>query len=179
METYLQMVETKTGKTPDDFKSLATEKGLVKRGDIIAWLKDEFELPPAHANAVVNVILNADAPEVNHDDAIAKHFTSIKSVWREPFDSLVLQLKEFGADVKLSPAKTFINVLRNDKRFAIVQVSAKRLDVGIKLNGTAPKGRFEQAGAWNPLVTHRVKVDHPDEINGELLLWLRQAYDKA
>ena len=63
METYLELVKTKTGKTSDDFKLLAEEKGLTKQGDIVLWLEEEFELVRAHANAVANAILNVMLPK--------------------------------------------------------------------------------------------------------------------
>jgi predicted transport protein len=179
METYLENVKAKTGKTPDDFRILAAEKGLTKHGDIINWLKDEFDLGHGHANAVAHVILHADDPKETDEQGIAKHFSGIKSVWREPYDALLEKLKEFGDDVRVAPTKTYLSLLRNDKKFGIVQVSAKRLDIGIKLTGTPAKGRFEQAGAWNAMVTHRVKIDDPEELDAQVLTWLRQAYDKA
>ncbi len=179
METYLEIVKTKTGNTADDFKLLAEEKGLTKQREIIMWLEDEFELVHAHAKAVANVILHADDPKETDDQGIAKHFTSIKSVWRAPYDDLIAQVKEFGDDVVVEPTKTFLSLLRKDQKFAIVQVSPKRLDIGIKLPGTKAKGRFENAGAWSKMVTHRVKIDDPEEIDADLYTWLRQAYDKA
>ena len=179
METYLANVKTKTGKTPDDFRILAQEKGLTKHGEIIAWLKEEFGLGHGHANAVAHVVLHADDPKESDDQGIAKHFTGIKEPWRKPYDDMLEKLKAFGDDVRVAPTKTYLSILRNDKKFAIVQVSAKRLDIGIKLAGMAKKGRFELAGAWNAMVTHRVKIDDPSEIDGELYVWLRQAYDKA
>lgn len=55
-QAYLDNIQTKTGKTPDDFKKLAEEKGLlkpdVKAGQIVAWLKEDFELGHGHAMAM-------------------------------------------------------------------------------------------------------------------------------
>ena len=179
METYLANVKTKTGKTPDDFRILAEAKGLTKHGEIIIWLKEEFGLGHGHANAVAHVVLHANDPKESDDQGIAKHFSGIKSTWRKPYDDLLEMLKEFGDDVRVAPTKTYLSLLRGDKKFGVVQVSAKRLDIGIKLTGTPPKGRFEQAGAWNAMVTHRVKIDDPEELDAQVLTWLRQAYDKA
>jgi hypothetical protein len=33
-QSYLDNIKAKTGKTPDDFRALAAEKGLVKNGEI-------------------------------------------------------------------------------------------------------------------------------------------------
>ena len=47
----------------------------------------------------------------------------------------------------------------------------------LKLKGIEPAGRLTAAGKWNNMVTHRVRIGHSDEIDAELLGWLRQAYD--
>lgn len=57
-QAYLDNIYAKTGKTPEDFKALAQEKGLVKYADLIAWLKSDFDLGLGHARAIVHVILH-------------------------------------------------------------------------------------------------------------------------
>lgn len=60
-QAYLDNIQTKTGKTPADFKTLAEKKGFlakgkladgVKAGEITQWLKDDFELGHGHAMAL-------------------------------------------------------------------------------------------------------------------------------
>ncbi len=50
-QAYIDNIKAKTGKTPDDFKALAARKGLlkpgVKAGEIVAWLKADFDLAMA------------------------------------------------------------------------------------------------------------------------------------
>ena len=69
--------------------------------------------------------------------------------------------------------------LRGSKKFAIVQVTAERLDIGIKLRGVAPTERLAAAGSWNAMVTHRVRISDPQQIDAEVLAWLKQAYYAA
>ncbi len=63
-QAYIDNIKTKTGKSPEDFKKLAEKKGFlekgqlkanVKAGEIIAWLKKDFELGHGHAMAIVAV----------------------------------------------------------------------------------------------------------------------------
>lgn len=58
-QAYIDNIKTKTGKTPEDFRAIAAEKGLlepgVKVGQIVAWLKDDFDLGRGHAMAIVEV----------------------------------------------------------------------------------------------------------------------------
>lgn len=60
-QAYLDNIETKTGKTPAELVALAKEKGFgqqSKAGDIVAWLKEDFDLGRGHAMALVHVIKN-------------------------------------------------------------------------------------------------------------------------
>ena len=61
-QAYLDNIETKTGKTPNDFIALAKAKGFddpaTKSGVIAAWLKEDFDLGHGHAMALVHVIKN-------------------------------------------------------------------------------------------------------------------------
>ena len=60
-QAYVDNIYAKTGKSPDDFKRLAEEKGFlengkikpdVKAGEIVAWLKNDFDLGHGHAMAI-------------------------------------------------------------------------------------------------------------------------------
>jgi hypothetical protein len=64
-QAYLDNIQTKTGKSPDDFKNLAAQKGYtengtlragIKAGEIVAWLKEDFELGHGHAMAIVALL---------------------------------------------------------------------------------------------------------------------------
>lgn len=60
-QAYLNTIKSKTGKDPDDFRKMAEEKGFsqdgklkpgIKAGEIVDWLKEEFELGHGHAMAI-------------------------------------------------------------------------------------------------------------------------------
>lgn len=58
-QAYIDNIQVKTGKTPADFKKLATQKGFIKNGElqvkageIVAWLKEDFDLGYGHAMAI-------------------------------------------------------------------------------------------------------------------------------
>jgi len=57
-QAYLDNVEEKTGKTPNDFIAEAKEKNLTEFKDILAWLKKDYGLGLGHARAVAYVIRN-------------------------------------------------------------------------------------------------------------------------
>ena len=60
-QAYLNTIKSKTGKGPDDFRRMAEEKGFsedgqlkpgIKAGEVVDWLKDEFNLGHGHAMAI-------------------------------------------------------------------------------------------------------------------------------
>jgi len=179
-QSYLDNIKAKTGKTPADFRALAKEKGLTKAGEVVAWLKKDFGLGYGHAGAIWLVIGHADDVKASPDDRLAKLFSGKKAIWRKPYDALAAKIAKFGPDVEMSPNMTYINVVRKGKKFAILQPStAERFNIGIKLKGVKPAGRFEAAGSWNAMVTHRVRVSDPKQIDKEVQAWLKKAYEAA
>jgi hypothetical protein len=55
-QAYLDNIEEKTGKTPNDFIAEAKQKNLTAHRDIIAWLKEDYGLGLGHARALAYVI---------------------------------------------------------------------------------------------------------------------------
>lgn len=64
-KAYLKNIETKTGKSPADFKKLAMSKGYLNGGrlradikvrEVVAWLKQDFRLGHGHAMAIVALL---------------------------------------------------------------------------------------------------------------------------
>jgi len=182
-QAYIDTIKAKTGKTPEDFLALAQAKGLlqkdVKTGQIIAWLHDDFDLGRGHAMALVQTFQTATQPAQTKDERIDRLFSGDHARWRAPYDELLAQVSAFGPGIAQAPTDTYISLLRRGKKFAIVQITAARLDVGIKLKGAEPTDRLEPAGSWNAMVTHRVRIADPTQLDAQLLSWLKQAFDNA
>jgi hypothetical protein len=60
-QAYLSNIKKQTGKDPEDFRRLATQKGFlekgqikdgIKAGEIVSWLKEDFKLGHGHAMAI-------------------------------------------------------------------------------------------------------------------------------
>lgn len=60
-QAYMDNIKAKTGKSPEDFKTLAAQKNFmvdgklnpnIKATEITNWLKEEFELGHGHAMAI-------------------------------------------------------------------------------------------------------------------------------
>ena len=59
-KAYMENIQKKTGKKPEDFWNLANERGFIKEGkvvikhnDMLSWLKTDIELGHVQANFMI------------------------------------------------------------------------------------------------------------------------------
>jgi hypothetical protein len=181
-QAYLDTIRAKTGLGPADFRELAAKKGLlgpdVKTTAILAWLKEDFDLGSGHGMAIAATFKKQPSDDVR----LEKQFAGAKAHWRPTYDSLLTAVRTLGA-VETAPTDTYISLVKPTSKlpakFAIVAFTAERMDIGIKLKSAEAAGRFESAGSWNAMVTHRVRVTDPAQVDAELLGWLHRAYEAA
>jgi hypothetical protein len=59
-KAYIDNIKAKTGKTPEEYRKMARQKGLTKYGELLKWLKGECGLGHGHANAIILYIQNPE-----------------------------------------------------------------------------------------------------------------------
>ena len=76
-QAYLDNIEEKTGKTPNELVALAKARGYddpaTKAGVIADWLKEDFGLGRGHAMAIVHVIKHGDRIGDKHVGSSGSH----------------------------------------------------------------------------------------------------------
>ena len=175
----IENLHQNTGKTLDQWIEVVKSSGAVKHGEIIKYLKSEHGFTHGFANLVAHKSKGSDAGSVeNTDDLITAQYTGKESL-KPIYDQLSAAMKEFGYDVVFAPKKAYVSIKRK-KQFAIIQPSTKtRVDVGIQLKEFETTDRLIKSGSWNAMVSHRVKIDSIEQVDDELIDWLREAYERA
>ena len=82
-QAYLDNIQAKTGRTPQDFARLAAKKGFATHGEIMAWLKTEFALGHGHATAIASVLLKPGSRKVAPAQKLDALFAGRKAAWRD------------------------------------------------------------------------------------------------
>lgn len=59
-QAYLDNIEEKTGKTPQEFIDEAKKKNITEFKDIIEWLKEDYDLGTGRARAIAELIRHGD-----------------------------------------------------------------------------------------------------------------------
>ena len=183
--TMIANLPEKTGRSLEAWIQVVRESGLEKHGQVVAMLK-EHGMGHGYANLVAHMAKEGGSgggsggkgTAAASSDPVEMQYQG-KEDLRPMYEKLATAVEAFGDDVELAPKKSYVS-LRRSKQFGLVQPSTKtRLDVGIKSGSLEPAGRLEAAGSWNAMVTHRVRISSADEVDDELIGWLRAAYEEA
>lgn len=178
----------KTGRSIEEWMAVLRPHEGRKHGELMKVLKGEHGVSHGFANLIVHTFraggrvpaASATPPAAGAD---APDPVDAPYVGREALlpirDALLAFVADLGDEVELAPKKSYLS-LRRAVQFALIQPSTRtRLDLGIKLRDREPGGRLEAAGSWNAMVTHRVRLTDPGQVDDEVREWLRDAFDAA
>ncbi|UVY85559.1 DUF4287 domain-containing protein [Brachybacterium sp. NBEC-018] len=84
-QAYLDTIEKKTGLTPRQLVDIAHEKQLdkpgTKAGEILAWLKEDYNLGRGHGMALVHVIQKGPTISTEHVGSDGVHRDESETLW--------------------------------------------------------------------------------------------------
>ena len=174
----LRNLEDKTGKTMPQWLRIAKASKAAKHGELMKHLKADHGVTHGYANLIAHTHFKsaASSTTASADDLVEQQYSGPKAPLRSVYDALIAAVNKFGGDVEIAPKKAYVS-LRRSKQFGLIQPSTKtRVDVGINLKGIAATERLEASGSFNSMVSHRVRLSDPKQVNRELIGWLRAAY---
>jgi hypothetical protein len=175
IQSMIDNLPANTGRSLQEWFAVLEATGLEKHGELMAHLKTEHAVSHGYANGIVLQYRSRGISQAD-DDLVDAQYAGAKTGLRPIHDAIVAAVAEFGPDVTVAPKKTSVS-LRRSKQFAVIEpASAKRIQLGIQLIGNATTDRLLTG---NAMCSHRVNLSIVDEVDGELLGWLREAYSRA
>jgi len=172
-------IAEKTGRSVSEWIRLVRNTTLAKHGEIVKFLKTDHGFTHGYANLVAHGALKSSAEHHADDDLVDTQYSGPKAELRPIYEKILQTVKAFGSDLEISPKKTYVS-LRRKKQFALIQPSTKtRVDLGINIKGKPAEGKLEASGSFNTMVSHRVRLSAGDDVDAEVLSWLKEAYDAA
>jgi hypothetical protein len=147
----------------------AAQLAIARDYGFVSWprLKAEVE----RRRAALAGYLTAEA-----DELVAGQYSDRPHL-RPILDAVLAVLPALGA-VTVQARGTLVSLVGPRRTFAVVKATAKsRVDLGLRLDHTEPGGRLLAARDIGA-ATVRIPLTTPEEIDGEVLGWLRRAYDE-
>ena len=147
----------------------AAQLAIARDHGFASWplLKAEVE----RRRAVLAGFLTAEA-----NDLIAGQYSDRPRL-RPVLDAVLAALPALGL-VTVQARGTIVSIVGPRRTFAVVKATTKsRVDLGLRLDHTQPGGRLLPARDIGA-ATVQIPLTAPDEIDEEVLGWLRRAYDE-
>ncbi|NUM46157.1 MAG: DUF4287 domain-containing protein, partial [Anaerolineales bacterium] len=162
IQTQIQNIQKKTGKTLDELTALIKNSGLTKHGEIRDMLKQTLGLGHGDANTLTHIALQSDgasaaqAKGLTGDAVLDEIYADKKAPLRPIHEKLMEAINQFG-EFEIAPKKGYVS-LRRKKQFAMIGPgSSTRVDVGINIKSLEPHERLLEQPAGS-MCNYKVKV---------------------
>ncbi|MDY7394843.1 DUF4287 domain-containing protein [Aureibaculum sp. 2210JD6-5] len=175
LQTMIDNMPEKTGKSLEQWKRILQTKEFTKHSEAVKYLKSEHQVTHGFANTIVTLSKdNNDAP----DDLVENQFKG-KEGLLPIYEKLITVVSNFGNDVTIAPKKTSVSIIRK-RQFALIKPATKtRIDLGLKIKDKPTTDRLENSGPFGTMCTHRVQIHSTGEVDGQLINWLKEAYEQS
>lgn len=182
LATQLANIEKRTGKTLAELAALIHASGLSKHGELVAMLKQNLGMGHGDANTLVHTVRKADQPKQGEEtgaaeDPLASIYSGAKAHLRAIHEQLLTAMAELG-EFETAAKKTYISYRRKKQFTMIGPATNTRVEVGLNIKNLAAHERLNALPAGQ-MCQFKVKLTTPDEVDEELLNWIRQAYEAA
>ena len=181
VQTQLDNIQKKTGKSLAELSAIAKSSGLTKHGELRDMFKEKLGLGHGDANALVHAVFESDgtrAAEGKSDDAVLDEiYTGPKSAFRPIHEKLMKEIDKFG-EFEIVPKKGYVS-LRRKKQFAMIGPKTNtRFEVGINAKKKKKNSRLLEQPKGS-MCNYIVNVTDAQEVDSELVAWIKSAFEGA
>lgn len=181
VQTQLENIQKKTGKTLSELTAFVHKSGLTKHGEIRVMLKEKLGLGHGDANALTHAVLQSDGTNLaqgkSSDSVLDEIYTGPKAAFRPIHEKLMQEMGRFG-EFEVAPKKGYVS-LRRKKQFAMIGPKTNtRFEVGINAKDMKKNPRLLEQPAGS-MCNYIVNLTDAKEVDAELVAWLKSAYETA
>ena len=143
-------------------------------------LKGEHGVTHGYANTIAILFRDqAAGGSPAEEDLVSAQYKGPKAGLKSVYEALLTDVSKLGSDVEIAPKKSYVS-FRRKKQFAIVQpTTTTRIDLGLNLKGVDATERLEGGKVFSGMCTHKVKLSSVNDIDKDVINWLKQAYDQS
>ncbi|MFM2269286.1 MAG: hypothetical protein RL757_2727 [Bacteroidota bacterium] len=178
VSTMIENLKEKTGYSLNEWKVLVSNQSLSKHGEIVKFLKETHHVTHGYASEIALKVLGSDADSTQNTDELIVSQYKGKEHLKAYYDKLMAAIAQFEGDFEVAPKKTYVS-LKRKKQFIILNPASKtRFEIGFNLKGVVPQGRLE-AEKPNGICSHKINLSDVNEIDEEVMGWIRMAFKNA
>jgi len=181
VQTQVDNIQKKTGKSLDELAAIVKKSGLTKHGEIRDMLKEKLGLGHGDANTLVHVVFKSDGTRAaegkSMDIVLDDIYTGAKAGFRPIHEALMKHINKFG-EFEIVPKKGYIS-LRRKKQFAMIGPKTNtRFEVGINAKDFNKNKRLLEQPKGS-MCNYIINLTDAKDVDAELVAWLKSAYEQA
>jgi Domain of unknown function (DUF5655)/Domain of unknown function (DUF4287) len=182
----LAAMERKTGKTNEEWVTIAKKSGLATEQERRTWLKEKHGLGTNTAGWIAEMSVGKGRDAIDEaaylklaPDYVEAMYAA-KAKLRPIHDALIELGRSLGPDVKICPCQSIVPLYRNHVFAQIKPATKTRIDFGFALGDTNATGRLIDTGGFakKDRITHRIPIAEVKDIDAEVKKWLKTAYNR-
>jgi len=179
-EAGIRLLKERTGRTLEEWMKIVKKLGPPAERERIAWLKEAHGVTTNYALWIAKRADGGGSAATYDPDAMVEAmFAGKKAGLRPIYDRMLKLAFELGKDVRISPCKTMVPFYRKHVFAQVKPATNTRVDVGFALKDMKASGKLVLTGGFEKgdRITHRIPVESPDGIDGEVKKWLKRSYE--
>jgi hypothetical protein len=177
-QSIADLLLRRTGADVAAWKTRIHRKHFADEASLRSWLADQGVTGYPQQLLVMETFGYPEFLKASADDLIDGQYADRLDL-RPILDVIVANMPRLG-EVTIQARKGYVSLLTPRRTFATVQPTTKqRVDLGLRLANPRPAGRLARPSSMgNSQVTARLPLTTPEDVDDEVISWLRRAYDE-
>lgn len=175
-EMWIRVLTKQTGESLEYWNQRVRKENFKDEKTLRAWLKKQGVTGYAEGLLVMEHFGYPDFITASADELIDGQYADRPHL-QPIYNAIINAMMGIGA-ITIQARKTYVSLLTPRRTFARVQPTTKnRIDVGLRIEGQKPLGRL-QPSTIHETMKLQISLHSVEEIDAEVLSWLRRAYDE-
>lgn len=173
-DMWIRLLERQTGEGVDAWNRRIRRQRPADERALRAWLASRGIAGYAQSLLVMERFGYPDYVLASADQLVDAQYADRPQL--RPIYAAVTEAANALGEVIIQARKTYVSLVSPRRTFARVQPATKtRVDLGLRLDGQKPRGRLQPSNIHETMRL-QVGLTAPDQVDAEVLEWLRRAY---
>lgn len=174
-QMWVRVLENNTGKGVEEWMRRIATARVTSESGLRAWLSKQGVTGYAQQLLIMERFGYPDYLVASAAELIDRQYAGRPEL-RAIYDKVLASTRDFGA-VAVQARKTFVSLVTPRRTFARVVPRAKRVELGLRLDGQRPTGRLESS-TIHETMRLQIGLESRADVDEEVTRWLRRAYQE-
>jgi len=187
VQKWVASLKEKTGHSIEEWLKLVKKAAPADEKACVAWLKSDHKLGTNSAVWIAEKALGKSGEMEDPDSYLRAAGGYVEAMYGGGKAGLLPVYEELlklglglSKEVKACPCRTMVPLYRKHVFAQIKPTTRTRIDLGFALGARVAEGKLIDTGGFakKDRITHRIPISSLEEIDYEVKMWLRTAFEE-